>query len=134
MCLFIKDGCHIEIAKKDIVTFKNVIERDNCWEPSYMGGESYRYNEVLTARRSPYKPKDTIKHLKVVSSFAIIEGFHSRVKKTPYYCNKICIIPKGSELCYGDMNDVVSLRIIVFKNRLYYLKYKLSKLLKKKVE
>ena len=125
MCLIIKDGCHIEIAKEDIVTFKQVIRcRRNRWEPSYRGRELYRYNKVLTARKYPYTPKDTIEHLQVVDNFEIEEGFHSKVKRT-LFCNAICIIPKGSEICYGDSNDIVSLHIIVFKNRLNYLIYRL---------
>ena len=138
MCLFIKEGCHIEIAKKDIVTFKGVIEReDNCWEPSCVNGAPYKYNEVLTARRAPYSPKDTIEHLQEVRSFEVFtmiyEGFHSMVEKT-FFCNKICIIPKGTEICYGEDDDIVSLHIIVFKDRLSYLKYRLVKLFKRNVE
>ena len=133
MCLFIKAGCHIEIAKKDIVTFKDVLERrGNCWEPSYKGYELYEYNKVLTARKYPRTPKDTIEHLQVEIDSAIHEGFHSRIKKT-LCCNKICIIPKGSEICYGNNNDIVSLQIIVFKNKLSYLKYRLAKLFKRNV-
>lgn len=131
MCLIIKEGCHIEIAKKDIITFKEVLTcENNCWAPSYIGIELYEYNEVLTARKFPYTPTDTIEHLQIEDRIRIHEGFHSRVKKT-YFCNKICIIPKGSEICYGRNNDIVSLHIIVFKNKLSYLKYKLVKLFKR---
>lgn len=132
MCLFIKAGCHIEIAKRDIVTFKEVLEHKNCWEPHYRGTELYEYNKVLTARKYPYTSTDTIEHLQVVNNFEINEGFHSMVKNF-YYCNKICIIPKGSEICYGRDYDIVSSHIIVFKNRLSYLKYRLSKLFKRNV-
>lgn len=133
MCLIIKDGCHIEIAKEDIVTFKHVIRRkNNYWEPVCKGSELYKYNKVLTARRFPYKPTNTIEHLQVMYG-TISEGFHSRVRKT-IFCNKICIIPKGSEICYGDDNDIVSLHIIVFENRLSYLKYRLAKIFKGNVE
>ena len=67
MCLVIKDGCNIEIAKEDIVTFKKVLKRkNNCWEPACRGSEFYEYNKVLTARKLPYGPKDTIEHLQVV--------------------------------------------------------------------
>jgi hypothetical protein len=136
MCLFIKDGCNIEIAKKDIVTFKTVLERENYWEPSYIGTESYEYNKTLTARKYPHTPKDTIEHLqkgKIGNCPVIHEGFHSRVIDN-VFCNKICIIPKGSEICYGDNNDIVSSHIIVFKNRSSYLKYRLAKLLKRNIE
>ena len=133
MCLITKCGCHIEIAKEDIVTFKDVIERENnCWEPICQGRELYEYNKVLTARKYPYTPTDTIKHLRVLHGNELYEGFHSNVQKV-YSDQKICIIPKGSEMCYGDTNDVVSLHIIVFKNRLCYLKYRIAKLFKKKV-
>lgn len=134
MCLFIKNGCHIEIAKKDIVTFKNVLKRkNNCWEPHCRGSELYKYNKVLTARKFPYASKNTIEHLKAINDVRIEEGFHSRVKRTSS-CNKICIIPKGSEICYGDSNDIVSLHIIVFKNIFSYLKYRLAKLVKRNIE
>ena len=138
MCLIIKDGCYIEIAKKDIVTFKEVIkQKGNYWEPIYMGPEYYKYNEVLTARRYPYASTDTIEHLQseelITGKLVICEGFHSKVKKT-LFCSKICIIPKGSELCYGNDNDIVSLHIVVFKNGLSYLKYRLAKVLKRNVE
>jgi hypothetical protein len=131
MCLFIKDGCHIEIAKEDIITFKDVLERrGNCWESICMGAELYEYNKILTARRYPYRPTDTIEHLQVTNNSTIHEGFHSNVKKSISSCNKICIIPKGSEICYGNNYDIVSLHIIVFKNKLSYLKYRLIKLFK----
>ena len=134
MCLFIKDGCHIEIAEKDIVTFKDVIDRkDHGWEPSYRGTELYEYNKVLTARKYPYTPTDTIEHLQIADDFKIHEGFHSMVNNISS-CNKICIIPKGSEICYGKNYDIVSLHIIVFKNRLSYLKYRLAKKFKRNVE
>ena len=134
MCLYIKDGCNIEIAKKDIVTFKDVISwKKQGWEPTYRGCELYKYNKVLTARKYPYTPIDTIEHLKAISDVIIEEGFHLKVKKT-HSCNKICIIPKGSEICYGINNNIVSLHIIVFKNRLSYLKYRLAKLFKRNVE
>lgn len=135
MCLFIKDDCHIEIAEKDIITFKDVIDRkDHGWEPSYRGTELYEYNKVLTARKYPYTPIDTIEHLQArelkTGKLVIDEGFHSKVRKN-CSCNKICIIPKGSEICYGDSNDIVSLHIIVFKNIFSYLKYRLAKLVKR---
>lgn len=137
MCLYIKEGCHIETAKKDKVTFKDVIDqKDHGWEPSYRGCELYEYNKVLTARKLPYTPIDTIEHLQEEcerEKSVICEGFHSRVKKTRF-CNKICIIPKGSEICYGEYNDIVSLHIIVFKNTFSYLKYRLAKLFKRNVE
>ena len=126
MCLIIKDGYHIEIAKKDIVTFKEVIEWPNHWEPKYMGSSLHEYNKVLTARKYPFIPYNTIEHLQVIHGKEINEGFHSNVKKT-CMCNKICIIPKGSEICYGTNNDIVSLHIIIFKNKLSYLMYKLTK-------
>ena len=134
MCLLIKYGCHIEIAKEDIVTFKEVLERNknNYWEPSYRGTELYEYNKVLTARRYPYTPTDTIEHLQVVDNATIKEGFHSMVKNV-CSCNKICIIPKGSEICYGWNYNIVSSHIIVFKNKLSYLKYRLAKLFKRNV-
>lgn len=135
MCLIIKAGCHIEIAKKDIVTFKYVIKRkNNHWEPLCKGSELYEYNKVLTARRFPFGPTDTIEHLQVINGRreTINEGFHSKVKDLS--CNKICIIPKGSEICYGDDNDVVSLYIIVFKNMLSYLMYRMAKLFKRNIE
>lgn len=134
MCLFIKDGCHIEIAKEDIITFKRVLKRrGNYWEPACTGTELYEYNKVLTARKYPYQPTNTIEHLQVTNDSTIHEGFHSKVNKT-FDCNKICIIPKGSEICYGNDNDIVSLRIIVFKNKLSYLKYRLVKLFKRNVK
>lgn len=138
MCLSIKYGCHIEIAKEDIITFKRVLKRrGNYWEPTCMGEELYEYNKVLTARKYPYHLTNTIEHLQVINNPTtydmIHEGFHSKVNKT-FDCNKICIIPKGSEICYGNNNDIVSLHIIVFKNKLSYLKYKLVTLFKRNVK
>lgn len=129
MCLIIKCGCHIEIAKKDIVTFKTVKEHNHCWEPICIKSGFYEFNKVLTAKRYPYAPENTIEHLQVERGNTIYEGFHSDIQKISDYDN-ICIIPKGSEICYGQDNDIVSLYIIVFKNRLSYLKYRLAKLFK----
>lgn len=139
MCLFVKDGCNIEIAQKDIITFKKVVkQKNNCWKPPFVGFELYKYNKVLTARECYYTSVGTIEHLQVINGCftgakVINEGFHSWVRKTSF-CNKICVIPKGTEICYGDNNDIVSLHIIVFENKLSYLKYRIVKLFKRNIE
>ena len=127
MCLVVKDGCKIERAKNDIKVYKLIDKHHDYWKPVYC--QRYRrfeYCKSITAYDLYSLP---IKNLKICHyrfKYEIYEGFHSRVKRY-YLTNTICIIPKGSEICYGTHKDIVSNQIIVFKNYFQYLIYKLKK-------
>lgn len=130
MCLVVKDGCKVEKAKNDIKVYKFIKKHRNYWNPWYQQ-ESVRFNycqpiKALGVDLHPIKNL-TIYHFRLID--AICEGFHSRVNSSGYQTNTICIIPKGSEICYGDKNDIVSTQLIVFKNHFQYLMYKLKKIL-----
>lgn len=128
MCLIVKDGCKVERAKNDIKVYKFINKHRNYWNPWYHQ-ESVRFNyckpiKALGVDLHPIKNL-TIYHFRHID--AIYEGFHSRVNSSVYQTNTICIIPKGSEICYGTHEDIVSNQIIVFKNYFQYLIYKLKK-------
>ena len=64
-----------------------------------------------------------------INEWYIFEGIHSLVYNPrhlyfPYY-SKIAIIPKGTQYYVGDANDLVSLKLIIFKNRFRYWIYKI---------
>ena len=130
MCLVIKDGSKITIAKNDIKVYKLVKKHWNYWNPMYQQEDlKFKYGKLIIALDKDLKP---IKKLNIrfgINCSMIFEGFHSRVLKNSHITNTICIIPKGSQICYGDYNDIVSTQLIVFKNSFQYLMYKLKKIL-----
>lgn len=122
MCLTVKEGCKIEIAKKDITTYKKVkIQNDSFWGGVCYGGK-FCFNKL----------EKTVTNLSINKYKEINEGFHSfkRLRDNYVRCGKlvICIIPKGSEYCLGKNGDIVSNEIIVFRTVFKYTKYKLWKL------
>lgn len=122
MCLIVKDGCKIEIAKKDITTYKKVkILNDFFWGGVFFGG-AFCFNKL----------EKIITNLSINKYKKINEGFHSFKRSGYNYITSgkllICIIPKGSEYCLGINGDVVSNQIIVFRTFFDYIKYKLWKL------
>lgn len=53
MCLFIKKGCDITRAEKPIRGWKMILPVSKTeWAPIIMQGESYKYNEVLQAKKT----------------------------------------------------------------------------------
>ena len=63
-----------------------------------------------------------------VNRWYIFEGIHSIAYDFPFdsaYCSKIAIIPKGTEFYIGKSDDLVSLKLIIFKNRFRYWIYKI---------
>jgi hypothetical protein len=121
----------------------------------------YEYNKVLPAEKfywSPWSKPDIlhpiapagykeIEHLQVEYASSpykeseggiINEGFHANLirKNVPYtgaYYDqrKICIIPKGTEICYGTNDDIVAVNMIVFRNLFRYCIYKFHDLIKR---
>ena len=123
MCLIVKEGCKIEIAEKDITTYKYIDSYKDYWCGIYYSVPRFLYNEI---QRAQYLDSETwlssdLKHL-VSYLDNIYEGFHSQVINTNAI-QKICVIPKGSEYCLGNDNDIVSNQIIVFKTKEDYDKY-----------
>ena len=133
MCVKVRTGDSIRIAEKDIVVYKNVYKKRKFWNPIFFNiHQSFNYNKIINALNFLDLP---IEHLKYVPNPIIEEdylkiirwGFHcatirnSRWHVTP---NVICIVPKGAEYCYGQREDIVSNKLIVFKHRWNYWWYK----------
>jgi len=61
------------------------------------------------------------------SSGKIFEGIHSYQKHFDLLYGRFyySIIPKGTQYYIGDIDDLVSLKLIIFKNRFRYWKYKI---------
>lgn len=60
--------------------------------------------------------------------YHIFEGIHSVTSDFSCYtdyCSKIAIIPKGTEFYTGINDDLVSLKLIIFKNKFRYYMYKI---------
>lgn len=128
MCLFVKRGCHPEIASKDIVCWKRVGTKHlhGKWVPVIFTG-SYRtfpLNKVATALKDDKEP---ISHLEIDEVFETIDyGFHAETKFGTLGYN-ICIIPTGAEYCLGINNEIVATQMIVFDTYTNYIRYALKK-------
>lgn len=61
-----------------------------------------------------------------INKLYIFEGIHSSIYDIfdNFYCFKIAIIPKGTQYYVGNDNDLVSLKLIIFKNKFRYWIYK----------
>jgi hypothetical protein len=132
MFLFIKkQGCKIEIAEKPIVVWK-IIHLDNLedkiWRPLYFGTGLYRFNVEYEA----------CEHLNLKDDGRIYDGFHAfrnpdkAVEERNRILGKLSdknsiadrsnlrvirsVIPGEAEYCQGENNQIVSSRIIVFKD------------------
>ena len=136
MCLIVKDGCKIEIAKEDITTYKLINECENYWTGVYYRSPSFAYNKLQKAKHLCLNELHVdINHLQIErcgNRITIDEGFHSLIDKDGYFFTPIkkaiCIIPKGSEYCFGKYDEVVSNQIIVFKTKEDYDRYITSKI------
>lgn len=140
MCLRIKDDEFIHLAKKDIVCYKQVTKtQDGKWKGFYVGRRSYDFDKVVTAeKRTINYEYEEIKGLKVEKyeisgredMYFIDYGFHAFVKKKHRILGrfglKYCIIPAGTEMCYGQCGDVVAVNMIVFKNVFHFIKYRIK--------
>ena len=145
MCLIVKKGCKIEIAEKDITTYKHVYDDGNYWNGIFYSYPRFLYNEIQKAKYSDQlwlllddNDIDTYTELKHLQrekhndgTIVINEGFQSYVKESNHFLYSkiaICIIPKGSEYCFGEYSDIVSNQIIVFKTKEDYDRYIASKI------
>lgn len=131
MCLLVKEGCKIEIAEKDITTYKCINEYENYWTGVLYRSPSFAYNKLQKAKHLCLDAYADIDHLQI-EIFGIDEGFHSLINKDSHFFaafkKAICIIPKGSEYCFGKDDEVVSDQIIVFKTKEDYDRYIASKI------
>jgi hypothetical protein len=138
MCLFIKRGCKPEIAQKDILCYKLVEDHVRYWKPRIRAfNVKYPYNKILTAESYSYSDNELrlINHLEIRNWIicgnireTIEYGFHA-----DYDCGRRlgsvpCIIPKGTEYCLGESDDIVAVNMIVFRSTLSYYWYKIKKL------
>ena len=135
MCLIVKEDCKIEIAEKDITTYKCIDEYENYWTGVLYRSPSFAYNKLQKAKHLCLDAYADIDHLQIErcgNEITIDEGFHSLINKDDYFFaafkKAICIIPKGSEYCFGEDNEVVSDQIIVFKTKEDYDRYIASKI------
>jgi hypothetical protein len=134
MCLIVKEGCKIEIAEKDITAYKCINEYENYWTGVLYRSPSFAYNKLQKAKHLCLDAYADIDHLQIErfgNGIIIDEGFHSLINKDGYFFaafkKAICIIPKGSEYCFGKDDEVVSDQIIVFKTKEDYDRYIASK-------
>ncbi len=143
MCLILKEGESIRIAKRNILVRKWVIPIKSSnppqWTPVLIDGTgAYEFNNIIVARSFDNESKLVeIERLKEYKN-TIDVGFHSyslfarftlfskifarftlfsKKTATEYYA----VIPKGSEYAKGCVGDIVSNRIIVFSNLWKYL-------------
>lgn len=131
MCLYVKRGCKPEIAQKDIVCYKVVVDRGRSWEPACgYSNNHFPYNKVTTALRHSllHNCEVEIDHLTVRKGFymsVVEEGFHASLRESMF--PNICIIPAGTQICYGTEDEIVAVQMIVFRTKLNYYWYKLKK-------
>jgi hypothetical protein len=139
MCLTIKLGCKPEIAQTDIHCYKHVY---SCGSTGWKGlfgysDHMYPWNIPVNAEKYVQLPGVTkyvpINHLEVEAVHSGIEGrglisygFHANITK-PLCKYRDCIIPAGTEFCYGNSGDIVSVNMIVFHRKYDYWKYILKK-------
>ena len=137
MCLIVKSGCKIEIAEKDITTYKYIISYEDYWTGIFFSNFPFAYNKLQKAKCLCLESDElyvTMEHLRVKDSgygSVITEGFHSYIREPnhfPFDKKVICIIPKGSEYCFGEYDKIVSNQIIVFKTKEDYDRYITSKI------
>lgn len=149
MCLTIKQGCKPEIATKDIHCYKyvNPCGRNGVdgWKGLFeYSNRIYPWNVLITAEKETwlfnggeysYTP---IEHLELMVNQMpnrrdstlihqiIAYGFHAHIAKI-HGRHHDCIIPAGTEFCYGDSGDIVATNMIVFHKKRDYWKYILKK-------
>jgi len=132
MCLITKKK-KVSIAKRDKTVIKWINffdDNPNVWSGPIYNNEVFPFNEIVIAKDSHGKEID---HLQICMG-CIDEGIHSyRIYSLNYLDDDtcICVIPRGSEYCYGRGGEIVSLKIIVFSNYKEYFKYRWKKLLEK---
>lgn len=132
MCLITKKK-KVSIAKRDKTVFKWIrryTDDPDLWSGPIYDQVFFPFNEIVTARDEYGRE---IHHL-LICGGCISEGIHSyRIHSLRYlddYC-RICVIPKGSEYCYGMGGEAVSTKIIVFSSYKKYFQYRWKKLLEK---
>lgn len=136
MCLAIKKGCKPEIAQKDILCYKiiRLMHDGHNWR-SIHRLTIQPYNKVLQAKDdSPFKSGGhTVEALHVVAGTSINAGFHAfRTEKEAAKWEpddrstviRLAVIPKGTEYCLGEFNEIVAVNMIVFGSEKAYQKYK----------
>ena len=131
----------VSIAKRDKTVFKWIGGDKKTSSTTWVGPiydcVDFPFNEIVTAKDSHGKEIDHLQlRLYYQPGYGYIEeGIHSyRIYSLKYLdsYHKICVIPKGSEYCYGVGGEVVSKEIIVFSSFKEYFRYKWKKLLEKK--
>lgn len=130
MCLIVKEGCKIEIAKEDITTYKHVRDFKEYWRGLFYPTQIFLFNQVQQAKRIiGLLNVINVDHLELNNDGhdynTISNGFHSYLNRK-YSDSKefICIIPKESEYCLGKYGEIVSNKIIVFRTEYDYFKYR----------
>lgn len=119
MCLRIKEGCKIEIAKKPIPVYKVVDytgDRRFLWNKTWKANirrTRHRYNRCLVA----------CIHLEINEPGKINEGFHAYIKNVCALGLRYAIIPRGAEYCRGVWDEIVANQMIVFSSKKKFDKY-----------
>lgn len=109
MCLFLKDGGKIRIARKNIVVWKLLDTSNEVYRSPYMGFLYYKGRKYTPARLQIMR-----------SSGTISQGFHAfRSGSSAYRSRNWCldvkvvkmVIPKGSKYAFGQWGEIVSSHI-----------------------
>lgn len=142
MCLIPIDK--IRVAVNDILCYKCVLVEKPC--PTNMWIAPYQVNRFqFNSRLEAESGEDGAAfHLSIVPHNgleAICKGFHAYVSLTSAMHDNImnmrssmwyvkfqarlaqCVIPKGSEYCVGDRDDIVSTHMVVFSDLLEFRRY-----------
>lgn len=107
------------IAEKDILCKKRLIKRSNRLYTPYQN-TFIEFNKGICIQKAYSFGFDQFGD--------IHEGIHSDVKFRMVLPNDLvypCIIPKGTQYYVGDCDDLVSLKLIIFKNKFRCWIYKI---------
>lgn len=103
MCLFVKFGCHVKIAKKKIKVYKRLIKTKKNYRSPY---------------REAFYVRGKAKHSKLIvtgNNYAVYEGLHAfSVKRRAGRCRwrrevvRVMYIPIGAKYIRGCDGDIAS--------------------------
>lgn len=116
--MLVKFDHKIEIAEKPIPVMKFTESRarnNRKWFVEFMTKRKYRYEDISKGPRHLEMKKSGF-------SLVIESGIHAYLKsefsdRFPFYDLKYAVVPKGSEYCLGMHGDIMTNRIIIFKNK-----------------
>ena len=140
MCLFIDTNIHSErmrygnfkklpkpfIARTNIVVYKNLSKIKNAiYTPYQRNFIRFNVNGIYYLESNLTQKKYPFGYEYLDRGYYIYEGIHSFTKKNTFVPGSIyyAIIPKGSMYYFGNNDDIVSDKLIIFKNQKAYKQY-----------